>query len=58
MMYRWKFLRKFVSFSTLVLFFGSFVLMFNQNLHRSMKHSFKVITPDESDTTFDDVKVF
>ncbi|XP_953153.1 metallopeptidase, putative [Theileria annulata] len=52
----WKFMKKFVSFSTLALFFGSFILMFNQNLHRSMKHSFKVITPDESDTTFDDVK--
>ncbi|BAM42046.1 metallopeptidase [Theileria orientalis strain Shintoku] len=52
----WKIVKRALSLGTLALFFGSFVIMFNQNLQRGMKHSFKVITPDESDTTFDDVK--
>ncbi|AFZ81398.1 ATPase, AAA family domain-containing protein [Theileria equi strain WA] len=52
-----KFSRRLLSIGTIALCFGTFYLMLNQNLQRGIKYSFKIVSPEDLDTTFDDVKV-
>ncbi|EDO06047.1 ATP-dependent metallopeptidase HflB family protein [Babesia bovis T2Bo] len=51
-----RFFKGLLSFGSIAFCFGSLYLLLNQNLQRGLKHSFKVVDPEDVDTTFADVK--
>ncbi|ORM41493.1 putative ATP-dependent zinc metalloprotease [Babesia sp. Xinjiang] len=51
-----RFFKGLLSFGSIAFCFGSLYVVLNQNIHRGLKHSFKVVDPEEVDTTFADVK--
>lgn len=51
-----RFLKGFLSFGSIAFCFGSLYLIMNQNTHRGISYSFKIVDPQDIDTSFADVK--
>ncbi|CDR94909.1 ATP-dependent metalloprotease FtsH family protein, putative [Babesia bigemina] len=49
-------LKALVSVGSIAFCFGTLYILTSQNIQRGLKHSFKVVDPDDLDTTFADVK--
>ncbi|GBE61878.1 ATP-dependent zinc metalloprotease [Babesia ovata] len=51
-----RFIKGLVSIGSIAFCFGTLYILTSQNIQRGLKHAFKVVDPDDLDTTFADVK--